>query len=100
MRKVRNYLNEVLEMKSNEVWLSFEGKCEFLCVGVAEWKKIKILKAGISSPLKTVFFAFCELVTSLVAKYAIAKGKISQFKSESRGTQEILYLKFLKIEIS
>ena len=55
MKKVRNYLSEVLEMKSNEVWLSFEGKREFLCVGVAEWKKIKILKTGISSPLKTVF---------------------------------------------
>ena len=38
MKKVRNYLNEVLEMKSNEV-LSFEGKCEFLRVGVAECKK-------------------------------------------------------------
>ena len=69
-------------------------------MGVAECKSTWILKIDISSPLKTVFFAFCELVTSLVAKYAIAKGKISQFKSESRGTQEILYLKFLKIEIS
>ena len=31
MKKVRNYFNEVLEMKSNEVWLSFEGNVSF-CV--------------------------------------------------------------------
>ena len=56
--KVRNTLNEVLEMKSNEVWLSFEEKCEFLSVGVAECKKTRILKTNISSPLKTVFLHF------------------------------------------
>ena len=56
MKKVRNYLSEVLEMKSNEVWLSFEEKCEFLGVGDAECKKTRILKIDILSPLKTVFF--------------------------------------------
>ena len=56
MKKVKNYLNEVLEMKSNEVWLSFEGTCEFLCVGVTKCKKTGILKIDISSTLKIVFF--------------------------------------------
>ena len=56
--KVRNTLNEVLEMISNEVWLSFEEKCEFLSVGVAECKKTRILKTNISSTLKTVFLHF------------------------------------------
>ena len=56
MKMGRNYLIEVLEMKSNKVWLSFEGKCEFLCVGVAKCKKTSILKTNILSPLKTEFF--------------------------------------------
>ena len=58
MKKVRNTLNEVLEMKSNEVSLSFEEKCEFLSMGVTECKKTRILKTNISSPLKTVFLHF------------------------------------------
>ena len=31
MKKVRNYLREVLEMKSKEVWVSFEKNVSF-CV--------------------------------------------------------------------
>ena len=82
MKKVRNYLSEVLEMKSNEVWLSFEEKCEFLGVGVAECKKTRILKIDISSPLKTFFFCILQvstrkLVASLLAKCANAQGRIS-----------------------
>ena len=64
MKKVRNYLNEVLEMKSNEVWLSFEGKCEFLCVGVVKCKKTRILKIDISSPLKIIFFCILRVSDS------------------------------------
>jgi len=49
MKKVRNYNKKVLEMKSKEVWLSFEEKCEFLFVGVTECKKTWILETDISS---------------------------------------------------
>ena len=72
MKKVRNYLNEVLEMKSNEV-LSFEGKCEFLRVGVAECKKTKILKINISSPLKTVFFCILQVSDSQASRKPTCK---------------------------
>ena len=68
MKMVRNYLSEVLEMKSNEVCLSFEEKCEFLGVGVAECKKTSILTTEFLSPLKAVFFCISR-VSDLQASY-------------------------------
>ena len=64
MKKVRNYLNEVLEKKSNEDWLSSEGTCVFLCVGIVECKKTLHLKIEISSPLKTVSFCISRVSDS------------------------------------
>ena len=105
MKKVRNYLSEVLEMKSNEVWLSFEEKCEFLGVGVTECKKTRILKIDILSPLKTVFFCI-SWVSDLRDSYeptceicrCIGQILASQVwvAKNSQETHETLCLKFLR----
>ena len=75
MKKVRNYLREVLEMKSKEVWVSFEEKCEFLCEGVAECKKTWILKIDISGPLKIVFFCISRASHKPSRKICNCKGQ-------------------------
>ena len=105
MKKVRNYLSEVLEMKSNEVWLSFEEKCEFLGVGVTEWKKTRILKIDILSPLKTVFFCIswvsdlrdsCEPTCEICRCIGQILASQVWVEKNSRKTHETLCLKFLR----
>ena len=44
MKKVKDYLREVLEMKSKQERLSFVEKFEFWRVGITKFKKTIILK--------------------------------------------------------
>ena len=56
MKRVRNYLREVLEMKSKEDWLKFEENLNFFGWESRSAQRQMILKTDILNPLKTVFF--------------------------------------------
>ena len=102
MKRVRNYLREVLEMKSREDWLKFEENLNFCGWESRSAQRQMILKTDILNPLKIAFFCISQVSREPIREMCRCIGQIFANQvwvaKHSRGTRETLYLKFLRNE--
>ena len=76
MKRVRNYLREVLEMKSKEDWLKFEESLNFCGWESRSAQRQMILKTDILNPLKTVCFCISQVSREPIREMCRCIGQI------------------------